>query len=517
MEDPFPQEIWAEIMHWLVKLNPFSLPSLLTTVGLVSSGWRTLLLRAITAIQLDLTYPTSIRALDFYLTHCPFLQRLEFTGPRDYNFFSLFSSTGQRRFPSTLSHLAIFTINILFNDLDPLLPPTLKNLVLTSVVTNSETCFDHLPTSLRRLVLIESPIERNKLSLLTRTPIPPLINTRFPQINKVQLPNLEILRVPTIIDEAQLVTFPSSVCPNLRHLDISDCEHISERGIASIVSGPWASTLRSLDISFCGHLTQTSAFSALEQLCFLTLLDLSFCDGFTDDMLEYVPASVHSLFLSHCTQLTGYGFQYLRPGIKVLDIYGCDKLRPVDSFAALPEFLEKLYMGSEKVTDESVKALKCTATLHTLDLTFSSITSAGLEYICKAFSNLKDLRLSGCTFDDETLHQLPRSLTNLDLSASDNILDSTVTHIPHFVSSIVLWDCSLTGKCFSQLSGELKSLDLSPGDQIPIVSFEWLPKSLEILHIHEAPRDVFAKARKCLPETQICTSLSFCPDNYERI
>ena len=126
------------------------------------------------------------------------------------------------------------------------------------------------------------------------------------------------------------------VCPNLKRLDLSSCEQITDAGIENLPFG-----LKELDLSSCKQLTD----EGIKNLPYgLKKLNLASCEQITDAGIKNLPYGLKELDLSSCEQLTDAMLKNLPPQLEVLELLNCDKLTEagINNFSKTSRFSCKL-------------------------------------------------------------------------------------------------------------------------------------------------------------------------------
>ncbi len=165
--------------------------------------------------------------------------------------------------------------------------------------------------------------------------------------------------------------------PNLRSLDLSDSNRISNTGLAHLR----VLLLQTLNLN--GLRITDAGLACLKELP-LQSLDLSFCRNITDAGLAHLEGlPLQKLYLGLCSKITNAGLAYLKsPLLKELDFTYCNKITDTGlaHLSGLPLQSLNLYQCSA-ITDEGLAHLSGLP-LQSLDLSFcSKITDAGLAHL----------------------------------------------------------------------------------------------------------------------------------------
>jgi hypothetical protein len=139
----------------------------------------------------------------------------------------------------------------------------------------------------------------------------------------------------------------------------------------------------------CGEVVGDKGLRSLPAT--LTSLDLCGCRQVTDEGLRSLPATLRSLNMTWCKQVTNEGLRSLPATLASLNLGGC-----------------------HQVTDEGLRALPTTLT---------------------------SLRLRFCRVTDEGLQSLPATLTSLNLSWCCQVTDKGLRALPATLTSLNLWRC----------------------------------------------------------------------------
>eukprot|EP01122_Echinamoeba_exundans_P008862 TRINITY_DN301_c0_g1_i2.p1 TRINITY_DN301_c0_g1~~TRINITY_DN301_c0_g1_i2.p1 ORF type:complete len:342 (+),score=16.46 TRINITY_DN301_c0_g1_i2:520-1545(+) len=193
------------------------------------------------------------------------------------------------------------------------------------------------------------------------------------------------------------------VLVNLKHLDLSGCEELTDQALGSISC---LGNLRTLNLHDCSSLTAKGFRSALQPLTQLESINLTDTRVISRDSLPALTRLARSL--------------------RSLVLANCDVTNPIlKQLAELSELTRLDLSECHSVTDAAMDVFSHLPNLMDLTLTTLPITSVGLRNLsfCK---NLEFLSLMGCEelTDDAMMHiaQLPR-LRELNLWGCDKITD----------------------------------------------------------------------------------------------
>lgn len=114
---------------------------------------------------------------------------------------------------------------------------------------------------------------------------------------------------------------------HLQYLDISDCDHISDKCLKWIASS--CTKLTSLNLRFCAKITNGGLYDLSLGSQSFTSLKLSHCNLITDASMIFFSDSIKDLreiYLRRCRKLTDNTAKYIinvSPRLKVLDMTAC--------------------------------------------------------------------------------------------------------------------------------------------------------------------------------------------------
>lgn len=306
-----------------------------------------------------------------------------------------------------------------------------------------------------------------------------------------------------------------NVCKNIKELNVSECERLTEDSIKRLPPN-----IQVLDLSY----------SELTQKCLVDLpkslisLNLSGWD-LTASSLSTLPSNLQSLYLQSCPE--DFSLSNLPPDLQLLDLSNCVNLTNANT-PPLPRNLKILNLSQcSAISEQTLENLP--PHLEFLDLSYCqfqkiydlpiylrSLNLMNAQFIITTSNrwplNLTFLNLSGCTVTDTAIQHLPKTLTSLDLSKCLIIKESTVSsktsgdqcNLPNDPS--ILFDTTHT--VIQTLPRDLKSLKLSEC-YIKDRTIEYLPSHVESLDLSKC-YFLTDKAITALPKTLKSLNLSHC-------
>lgn len=198
-------------------------------------------------------------------------------------------------------------------------------------------------------------------------------------------------------------------CKDLRHLDVSECEHVGEYGDKALVEiGKCCPNLTVLDLFGCRHVHDAGVRAIAKGCPLLTTLKLTGCRGVSSVAIRALASQcleLHTLSLAGCVKTTNDDLSALAAkcaNLHWLDISGSPTIdaRGVRALAWSCTNLAYLNLSEcQRVGDAALEELaRGTATrLATLSLAnCPRVTEAGVEALTSACTNLVTLDVTGC-------------------------------------------------------------------------------------------------------------------------
>ncbi|CAK9188460.1 unnamed protein product [Ilex paraguariensis] len=247
---------------------------------------------------------------------------------------------------------------------------------------------------------------------------PHLLSTFLPRF-----PNLLLFQSSEVISSFY-IEFVARTCPKLEVLDINykekndDCDEcednllglvdVDDNGICAIAM--CCSNLSKVFLRRRSRIGNVGVVSLVNLLHNLTILDLGWCSGITDEALEAIGVAANSLItlnLQGCCLITDVGLASLTKGslsrtLKKLVIADCDRITDVGVLHLKQMYcLEQLNLEEcgSKVTDTGGMAISEIETLKRLKLSWlMNITDVTLIALAQNCQNLVLLDLKGCEF-----------------------------------------------------------------------------------------------------------------------
>ncbi|KAF1336589.1 hypothetical protein FI667_g202, partial [Globisporangium splendens] len=152
-----------------------------------------------------------------------------------------------------------------------------------------------------------------------------------------------ILRRCARISDAGIVKIAQCCKQNLRHVDVSECEHVGEYGDKALVEiGKWCPQLTHLDLFRCRHVHDAGVRAIARGYPLLTTLKLTGCRDVSSIAIQALASqclALHTLSLAGCVQMTNADVIALATKCKALtwlDISGSPNIDAVGVRAALP-------------------------------------------------------------------------------------------------------------------------------------------------------------------------------------
>ncbi|CAJ1056933.1 dynein regulatory complex subunit 6 [Xyrichtys novacula] len=228
---------------------------------------------------------------------------------------------------------------------------------------------------------------------------------------------------------------------NLQHLDISQCNRISDDGIQYLTAGFSTTKLRKLNVSHCRNITDASVRRIAQRIGKLYHLNLSYCERLTDRSLEWLGGS------SICS----------------LDVRGCN-IQDQGLAALRGVRLKKLVLAEcICITDVGVEKLcKNMKDLEYIDVSYcvalSDVAIRAISFYCRGIT---ELIMSGCQkMTDMAVQYLisgSQYLRELDVSGCVLLTDRTPRHLERICPPLR----SVTMACCSSIS-KMAALKLQP-------------------------------------------------------
>lgn len=202
---------------------------------------------------------------------------------------------------------------------------------------------------------------------------------------------------------------------NLQSLDISMCNNVENVGIKHLTEGSSSAKLQELNISHCSRINDLSVKRIALRLCKLYHLNLSYCGGLTNSVLEFLSgSSICSLDISGCNiqdeGLAALGRVHLKKIVLAECIFVTDI--GIENLCRNVPFLEHVDISHcVALTDRATRALSfyCRG-LSTLRMAACNMmTDLAVHYLTTGAPNLRELDVSGCVLlTDRSLRHLER-------------------------------------------------------------------------------------------------------------
>jgi len=309
---------------------------------------------------------------------------------------------------------------------------------------------------------------------VTRATLPRISNDVAGELSVFErLDHLQLSRCRGLSDEG---LHRLAAVSNLRVLDVTECDRITDRGVGALKSLPrlemvvldgcpgvgvdglrelaFSESLTTLSLRGCTQIPD----GALEHLVGLERLCLAGCSRVGDAGLEKLSrsTSLRELDVSGCPSVGENGIQYLGrlKSLEALTLDNCSHL-PGTSLRHLEnaDRLRRLSLaGWHSLTDDDLSVVARMGSLQELDLSgCQQITGAGLKHL-RRLRSLNTLRLNGLGISGDELRGL-QNLRRLELRG-----------------------CPITDKGISAITslGKLQFLDLSDCDEITAKGFRKL-------------------------------------------
>uniref|UniRef100_A0A3Q3LL43 F-box and leucine-rich repeat protein 13 n=2 Tax=Mastacembelus armatus TaxID=205130 RepID=A0A3Q3LL43_9TELE len=228
---------------------------------------------------------------------------------------------------------------------------------------------------------------------------------------------------------------------NLKYLDISFCNKVSDVGIQYLTEGSSVTKLQELNISHCSHITDISIMRIGQRLCKLYHLNISYCQRLTDMSLEWLSgSSICSLDISGCN--------IQDQGLAAVERIRLRKL-------VLAECVYITDVGIEKLC-KNVRDLEHVDVSYCVGLSDSSIRA--ISFYCRG---LVTLRMAGCPKMTDIAVQYLTSgsqyLRELDVSGCVLLTDRALRHLERICPPL----CSISMACCSSIT-KVAALKLQP-------------------------------------------------------
>ncbi|TMW57343.1 hypothetical protein Poli38472_003268 [Pythium oligandrum] len=240
-----------------------------------------------------------------------------------------------------------------------------------------------------------------------------------PQVNDTMLQTLAagswmlqtfIIQRSRRISDAGIVKL-AQCCKDLRHLDVSECEHIGEYGDKALVEiGRYCPQLRVLDLFGCRHVHDVGLKAIAKGCPLLTTLKLTGCHGVSSAALRALATQCHDLqvlSLAGCGKTTNDDLTELArncPPLEWLDISGSPNIDAVGVRALAQHCQALAYLNLSQCPRVSDAALLELATgtssrqclTHLVLCQCPRVTERGIDALTAACPNLLTLDLTDC-------------------------------------------------------------------------------------------------------------------------
>ncbi|PKA64853.1 F-box/LRR-repeat protein 3 [Apostasia shenzhenica] len=314
------------------------------------------------------------------------------------------------------------------------------------------------------------------------------LDLSYTMVTKKCLPG--ILRLPTLeelslvgcpgIDDEGLATLKEG-CKSLQVLDMSNCQHVSDAGLSSIING--AFSMRQLILAYHSPVSYSLA-SSLQKFARLEAIKLDGCQITASGLMALGSScySLKELSLSKCSGVTDEALSFVvtkHKGLMKLDITCCRKITDfsISCITSSCASLISLKMESCSLVSKEAFCLvgeRCLL-LEELDITDNDIDNQGLKAISNCH-NLTILKMGLClSVDDEGIVHIGKGcpkLEELDLYRSIGITDTAIMAIAQgcpMLKSINLAYCTeVTDNALRSLSkcSKLNTLEIRGCSQI---------------------------------------------------
>jgi hypothetical protein len=207
-------------------------------------------------------------------------------------------------------------------------------------------------------------------------------------------------------------------CKQLKHLDLSDSEHISDTTLNVLHHCPQLNTLL---LGKCAGVSDAGIIALTQGCTQLSTFTLTECAQLTDagySALGTVPLQVLKLY--ECTQLTDVS-RLVQPQLETLILARCTRLIDVSAIARATRLTWLSLSGSPLVMNEGVGAIgEACPRLRHLNLASCSRVSWGIQTVAQGCPDLDFLHAANSAVGDAEVHALAqRRLTNLNLDGCD--------------------------------------------------------------------------------------------------
>lgn len=199
-------------------------------------------------------------------------------------------------------------------------------------------------------------------------------------------------------------------CKDLRHLDVSECEHVGEYGDKALIEiGKYCPKLTVLDLFGCRHVHDAGVRAIARGCPLLTTLKLTGCRDVSSLAIRALANQCHQLLtlsLAGCVKTTNQDLSDIATkcsNISWLDISGSPNV-DVHGVRALAQHCKNLAYLSladcQRISDVALNELaKSTVSKPLATLSLANcprITESGVDALTSACTNLVTLDLTGC-------------------------------------------------------------------------------------------------------------------------
>lgn len=290
-----------------------------------------------------------------------------------------------------------------------------------------------------------------------------------------------------VVDNATVQVL-AELHPRLEHLNLSNCNEVSDVGLWAIAKH--CIHLRGLILHKCHKITSVGIRSLALRCIDLKSIDVSFCDLLDDTALTVIAGGtwhIEELNFSYCTKVSDNGLarvaQGLGPYLTKLDFTGCPQIgefgdRGLKEISYYCHSLTELVITQAKrVEDSGIHCLTegCNK-MQTLVISgCDTLTKKSLKSISENFSSLKRLKLiqnrkindvDYAIFDKKPIQQ---TLVTLELQKFDNLTDKGIAVICQVFQGTLLYFSLLECRQITDYSGliignyipEVRSIDVS--------------------------------------------------------